>query len=305
MTTQPAFSLARRLRAGETVYSGWCGLPSPIVAELVGREGFPAVTLDGQHGLWDTASVLAAVAQVRQGGAAPIVRIPVGQFATASRALDFGAEGIIAPMINTPADAGAYVSFAKFPPVGERSWGPHRATTLANMPDQKVYLREANDLTAVVEAARLVPDVEFVLMGDGKRRAELERTAPPNVHFRSGSKTDVARLAAESSVCLTVFKDVPVLATNSPNKLFDTFAAGRAAIVNMDGWMRELVERDGAGVYVRAGDARDLAEKVARLRDNPDEVRRMGENARALAEREFGRDELAGRALAVLEEAAR
>src|SRR5215210_7062996 len=34
---------------------------------------------------------------------------------------------------------------------------------------------EANDLTAVVDAARLVPDVPFVLMGDGKRRAELER----------------------------------------------------------------------------------------------------------------------------------
>ena len=164
---------------------------------------------------------------------------------------------------------------------------------------------EANDLAAVVEAAGLVPDVRFVLMGDGKRRAELERTAPPNVSFRSGSKTDVARLAAESSACLTVFKDVPVLATNSPNKLFDTFAAGRAAIVNMDGWMRELVERDGAGVYVRAGDAGDLAEKVAWLRDNPDEVRRMGGNARALAEREFGRDELARRALAVLEDAAR
>src|SRR5437660_3109809 len=142
-----AFSLARRLRAGETVYSGWCGLPSPIVAELVGREGFPAVTLDGQHGLWDTASILAAVAQVRLGGAAPIVRIPVGEFASVSRALDFGAEGIIAPMINTAEDARAYVSFAKFPPLGERSWGPHRATTLANMPDQKGYLHEANELT--------------------------------------------------------------------------------------------------------------------------------------------------------------
>jgi glycosyltransferase involved in cell wall biosynthesis len=163
---------------------------------------------------------------------------------------------------------------------------------------------EANDLTAVVEAARLVPDVEFVLMGDGKRRAELERDAPANVHFRSGSKTDVARLAAESSACLTVFKDVPVLSTNSPNKLFDTLAAGRPAIVNMDGWMRELVERNAAGVYVRAGDAAELADQVARLRDHPDEVRRMGANARALAEREFGRDELAARALAVLEEAA-
>jgi glycosyltransferase involved in cell wall biosynthesis len=96
-----------------------------------------------------------------------------------------------------------------------------------------------------------------------------------------------------------------VLATKSPNKLFDTFAAGRAAIVNMDGWMRELVEHNEAGVYVRAGDAADLAEKVAWLRDHPAETARMGANARALAEREFGRDELAARALAVLEEAAR
>jgi 4-hydroxy-2-oxoheptanedioate aldolase len=165
-----AFSLARRLRTGETVHSGWCGLPYPIIAELVGREGFPAVTLDGQHGLWDVASMVAGIAQVRQGGAAPIVRVPVGEFATVSRALDFGAEGTIAPMINTPADARAYVSFAKFPPIGERSWGPHRATTLANMPDQKVYLREANELTvtfAMIETKTALDNVEAIAATPG------------------------------------------------------------------------------------------------------------------------------------------
>jgi 4-hydroxy-2-oxoheptanedioate aldolase len=170
MTADSAFSLARRLRAGETVYSGWCGLPSPIVAELVGREGFPAVTLDGQHGLWDTATILAAIAQVRLGGAAPIVRIPVGEFASVSRALDFGAEGIIAPMINTPEDARAYVSFAKFPPLGERSWGPHRATTLANISDQKVYLRTANDLTvtfAMIETRTALDNMEAIAATPG------------------------------------------------------------------------------------------------------------------------------------------
>jgi glycosyltransferase involved in cell wall biosynthesis len=166
-------------------------------------------------------------------------------------------------------------------------------------------LGEANDVTAMIEAARLLPDVRFSVMGDGKRRAELERMAPPNVEFRTGTKEDVARLAAESSVCLTLFKDVPVLRTNSPNKLFDTFAAGRPAIVNMDGWMRELVEENDAGAYVRPGDPAELAEKLTWLRDNPQVAERMGRNARALAEREFGRDELAARALAVLEEAAR
>jgi glycosyltransferase involved in cell wall biosynthesis len=165
---------------------------------------------------------------------------------------------------------------------------------------------EANDLGAVVEAARLLDDVDFVLMGDGKRRPELERAAPPNVRFPGPAqrKEEVADLAASSGACLTLFKDVPVLATNSPNKLFDTFAAGRPAIVNMDGWMRELVERNEAGLYVRAGDAADLAEKLAWLRDHPEEARRMGRNARALAEREFDRDLLAARLLEVLEEAA-
>ncbi len=141
----PAFTLATRLHAGETVYSGWCGLPYPLVAETLARDGFSAVTIESQHGLWDVSGILAGVAAIRQGGAAPIVRVPLGDFALVSRALDFGAEGIIAPMINTSADAMAFAAASKFPPVGERSWGPHRATTLAGLSDQSVYLREAND----------------------------------------------------------------------------------------------------------------------------------------------------------------
>ena len=166
---------------------------------------------------------------------------------------------------------------------------------------------EANAVDQAVDAAPLLEDVTFVLLGDGKRRAELERRAPANVRFLDPvpDKASVARLAAASDACLTLFKDVPVLASNSPNKLFDTFAAGRAAIVNTSGWMKTLVEDNEAGLFVRPGDPRDLAEKVAWLRDRPEEARRLGANARALAEREFALDDLAARALGVLEEAAR
>jgi glycosyltransferase involved in cell wall biosynthesis len=171
---------------------------------------------------------------------------------------------------------------------------------------------EANDLTQVVEAAALTDpaQVAFVLLGGGKRRAQLERLAGErgarNVIFEDPvpDKSSVALLAAASGACLTIFKDVPVLATNSPNKLFDTLAAGRPAVVNTDGWMRELVERNEAGLFARPGDARDLADQVERLRADPELARRLGANARALAEREFDREELAERALALLERAA-
>jgi 4-hydroxy-2-oxoheptanedioate aldolase len=162
----PAFTLARRLRAGETVFSGWCSLPYPLVAETLGREGFAAVTIEGQHGLWDVASMLTGIAAVRQSGSAPVVRVPVGDFALASRVLDFGAEGLIAPMINTAADARAFAASAKYPPVGERSWGPHRVTALAGLADQSVYLREANDhviTLAMIETRTALDNLDAII----------------------------------------------------------------------------------------------------------------------------------------------
>jgi glycosyltransferase involved in cell wall biosynthesis len=199
---------------------------------------------------------------------------------------------------------------------------------------------EANDLTQVVEAAALLDAdgrgdgdatpggggtaagggdgeagpgdgrrVVFVLQGDGKRRAALEadvrRRGLGDVVFApAGDKRSAARLAAASDACMTIFKDVPILATNSPNKLFDTFAAGRPAIVNTDGWQRALVEEHEAGVYARPGDAADLARQVRALADDPDRARHYGANARALAERDFDRDLLAERLRGVLERAA-
>jgi 4-hydroxy-2-oxoheptanedioate aldolase len=166
----PAFTLAKRLHAGETVYSGWCGLPYPLIAETLAREGFPAVAIESQHGLWDVAGILHGIAAVRQGGAAPIVRVPLNDFALVSRSLDFGAEGIIAPMINTPADAKALANAAKFPPIGERSWGPHRAMTLGGVADMPTYLREANDniiTLAMIETRTALQNFEAIVTTPG------------------------------------------------------------------------------------------------------------------------------------------
>lgn len=171
---------------------------------------------------------------------------------------------------------------------------------------------EANDLNPVVEAARLLEErgekgIVFVLHGTGKRRSELEefcrRHALTNVLFSDPipDKHAIARLAAASDVCMTIYKNVPILYTCSPNKLFDTFAAGRAAIVNSPGWLKDLVEHNEAGLYVRPDDAEHMSERMVFLRDHPELVKTYGRNARRLAEESFDRNKLAAQLLAIFE----
>lgn len=167
----PAFALARRLRAGETVYGAWCMFGSPIVAETIAREGFAAVILDAQHGLWETASLVAGVSALNHAESTPVVRVPLNDFALVSRALDFGAEAIIAPMINNAAEARQFAAAAKYPPLGERSWGPLRAMALQSPRTASVdYMREANDGTltfAMIETATALGNVDVIAATPG------------------------------------------------------------------------------------------------------------------------------------------
>jgi 4-hydroxy-2-oxoheptanedioate aldolase len=134
-----------------------------MVAGLLAREGFDAVTLDMQHGFIDFGVAMRAIPLIVAAGKPGIVRIPVGEFATASRLLDAGATGIIAPMINTVEDARRLAAFTKFPPVGERSWGPAGALALTGLarpgvrgPRQRVrrVLRHARDAAGARERRR-------------------------------------------------------------------------------------------------------------------------------------------------------
>ncbi len=161
--------LAQRLREGETIITGWSCLAAPILAELMARSGYQAVMLDMQHGLHDDASVREGIASALFGGAHPIARPPVDDFAAVSRFLDFGAEAVIMPMVNSADDALALVSAAKYPPVGARSWGPFRATALQGA-DPATYPAKANQDTlalAMIETPAALQALDDILAVDG------------------------------------------------------------------------------------------------------------------------------------------
>ncbi len=117
-------SLAERLSRGDVLFTAWSGVPDALTVELLAGQPFDAVTLDMQHGGHHEDSVLRSIPPIRALGKPALVRIPVGRFDMASRALDFGAEAVIAPMVNSADDARRFAASMKYPPVGQRSWGP-------------------------------------------------------------------------------------------------------------------------------------------------------------------------------------
>ncbi len=143
-------NLKMKIQAGETLFTAWSSIPDPLTAGVIASSSFDVVTLDMQHGGHSEDSVLRSIGPVIQNGAHPVVRIPVGRFDMASRALDFGAEAVIAPMINSVDDAQAFADFMKFPPLGARSWGPGRAMAFHGFDDPNSYFAHANDQTLAI-----------------------------------------------------------------------------------------------------------------------------------------------------------
>ncbi len=161
--------LADALKGDAPLFCAWVGMNEAAVAESLAREGFDAIVLDVQHGALDFPGASRAILSIALAGKPSIVRPPVGDFSLASRLLDAGAAGIIAPMINSAEDARELVAFTKFPPLGERSWGPRAVLPLTGLeaPD---YLRAANGLTqtiAMIETRSALAALDDILGVDG------------------------------------------------------------------------------------------------------------------------------------------
>jgi 4-hydroxy-2-oxoheptanedioate aldolase len=114
---------------GRVTTNGWLMIPHVVAADVMATQGWDSITLDMQHGfvdLPDLVNLLAALGNRGPAGPVPLVRVPWNDPGTIYRALDAGAQGIICPMINTAAEAEALVAATKYPPLGERSFGPVR-----------------------------------------------------------------------------------------------------------------------------------------------------------------------------------
>jgi 2-dehydro-3-deoxyglucarate aldolase len=179
----------KRLLQGECLTGTIVSLACPQIAELLSRSGFDWLFIDGEHGALSVGDIQLLL-QAAQPRCPCVVRVAANQEVCIKQALDTGADGIIAPLVNDAETAARVVAWARYPPLGKRSVGIARAQGYgASFAD---YVSRANEniaviiqvehVDAVVNIASIldVPGIDGVFIGPYDLSASMGK--PGNIH---------------------------------------------------------------------------------------------------------------------------
>lgn len=224
--TSPHVNLRERLaNKSEPFLFSWMSMPGDILAGQLARLPIEGVCLDMQHGMIGFADAVGMIAAINNAGRPAIVRALWNEPGLIGQSLDAGAACVIAPMVNSRAQAEALVKAAKYPPLGGRSWGGYTALQAYGMSPGD-YLKQANSMTQVfamietqaaldvVEDIASVPGLDGLFVGPSDLSIALSNGAGID-------KTSKANLAAM----------VRIAAAAKANGLVAGAFAGTAAIV--------------------------------------------------------------------------
>lgn len=156
--------LKNKMTGTENLRGLWLSSGSHVAAEIAGLAGFDWLLIDLEHGLGGEPEALRMLQALTPSSAAAVVRVPSKDSDLIKRVLDFGAAGVMAPMINDAKEAAEFVKRLKYPPLGCRGMtGSSRASSYGY--DFKTYYREANAMIAAIvqiETAEAVANIEDI-----------------------------------------------------------------------------------------------------------------------------------------------
>jgi 4-hydroxy-2-oxoheptanedioate aldolase len=185
MTSSSKIDFRALLTGDRPVYMAWLALGSPLVVEIAADAGWSAILLDQQHGAGDPTALVSCLTAARAAGAPALVRVATLDDGLIGAALDAGAQGVMAPMIETGEQAATLVRAVNYPPTGRRSFGPYRAKFLV----EGDYFSVANAWTIAcaqietelalrnIDAICAVPGIDMICVGPNDLAISLSRGA--------------------------------------------------------------------------------------------------------------------------------
>lgn len=156
-------ALRSTLRTGGTVVGSWMQIPHASSAEIMGQAGYDWVAIDLEHGSIGVHQIPGLCRALELGETLPLVRLAQGHPKDCKQALDAGAGGVIAPMVESAEQLLLIRDACRWPPAGTRGVGFSRANLFGRHFDE--YAREAQAplLVAMIEHFRAVDAIEAIL----------------------------------------------------------------------------------------------------------------------------------------------
>ena len=148
----------------------------------------------------------------------------------------------------------------------------------------------SQSLDLVLAAARELPDVTFLINGNGAARSSLEAAAADISNVRFADYVDPGRLPE-----LLATGDVHVVPlrrglgrVSVPSKTYSIMAAGRpvVAAIDSDTAVPVILADSGGGIVVAPDDAEAFVDAIRSTLDDPGRAMEMGARGRAWVERE-------------------
>jgi 4-hydroxy-2-oxoheptanedioate aldolase len=160
--TQNSLNRLRALwREDRTALGAIATIPSVASVQVMARSGLDFIIIDMEHGPIEAGMAHAMIAATSGSPLVPLVRVAGTSTSHAKVPLDLGAMGVCFPMINTRADAEAAVRAVRYPPQGERHWGPFYAPLCHDL-SMRDYLDRADVEVLAIATIEHVEAVEGI-----------------------------------------------------------------------------------------------------------------------------------------------
>lgn len=231
----------RKLRLGTFLSIG-----SPVVAEVAALSGFDWLLFDLEHGCGSEAGLLGCLQATRGAPLSRIVRIGANRAELVARVLDWGADGIMLPHVDSPREAERLVLASHYPPRGHRGYsrsvrafdyGLHRpvGTDLLGRP---LLLAQVESLCGVENAAMIaaVEGIDVLFIGPTDLSLDLQDRAASETYAQCLAATAGAAAGAgkQAGILLRDWSDAPQLSSLG----FTCFAAESDLMILREGFGR-------------------------------------------------------------------
>jgi len=156
--------LKEKLNQQKAVFAGWTSIGHPQITEMIARSGVDFIGIDLEHSTISQEQAQRIIAACHANAVVCLPRVASHDPESIRRLLDSGADGILVPTVETPAEVDKLIEVMKYPPSGKRGYGVARAQGYGN--EFKAYTSNWNQesiLILQIESVRAVKNIEALL----------------------------------------------------------------------------------------------------------------------------------------------